>query len=439
MAITRRQLLAGVGGAAGAHVLAPTIVGRGMAFGATSADPSTSRRNRVLVVFQQGGNDGLNTVIPTGDVRGAPRYSVYRKVRPSIGYAPGATLPLNRGADVDHKMGLNAQLKTVHKLYGQGRVAIVQGVDYPKHNYSHFESTDIWESGEPGQAPDSGWLGRHLDRAGIGDGELRGLGIGYQLPLILTGKEQRGVEIASIAATHFADGTGATADPRHAAFAGFGNYPGSEPLRAFAGKQARATVELVDYLRKVPVPKAQNSQLLNDVLAARTLLEQDIGVECAFVVQSGYDTHTGERQQHETLLTELDQAIEALYYGTANGASLGVGAMKPQVASRLVVMTISEFGRRIGENGSGAGAGTDHGAAAPVFLIGPTGAGSTGRRLVAGLHGDHSKMGTTALPADNLAMTTDLRGVYQAVLQNWLRDPDPLYDHARKYVGGLFS
>lgn len=442
MPVSRREFIAGVGALTGMRFLAPIVTRAGAALGATLPDPATSARNRLVVIFLQGGNDGLNTVIPRGDASGTQRYSVYRQVRPSLRYDPSQTLPLElTPTDTSQMLGLNPKLPTLHSLYGQQRVAIVQGVDYPGHSYSHFVSTDIWQSGQPGQAPDSGWLGRHLDRSGISDGELRGLGIGYELPLILRGDQALGVEVASIAETRFADGSAAAGDARHAALARYADHPEVEPLRHFVGQQAAETVALVGALEGVPAPPRTANSLANALMTARVMLEQDFGVECVFVYVGGYDTHTNQTLNHERLLADLDAGIEAFLFGTMGGVPQGIGPIPPALADRTLLMTTSEFGRRIGENGSGTVAGTDHGAAGPLFLIGPPSASTAaGALLVPGLHGDHPPMGTTLAPADNLTSTTELRGVYQATLQSWLGDPDPGFE-AGGYapLPGLFA
>jgi uncharacterized protein (DUF1501 family) len=439
--VSRREFIGGVAGIAGMRLLSPIAVRAGDWIGQAAPDPVTAQRNRLVVIFMQGGNDGLNTVVPTADVPGALRRSVYEKVRPSIGYDAAELLPLDRAGDADWSLGLNPNLRVLHSLYEQDRVAIVQGVDYPSHSYSHFVSTDIWESGEPGRTPDSGWLGRHLDRAGIGDGELRGLGIGYELPLILQGTQKRGVEVESIAATAFSDGTGAVGDARHQALRKYGDHPAAEPLRQFAGVQAASTVDLVEALEAVQAPPKTGNALADAMLTSRALLQGNFGVESVFVSMGGFDTHTSQVGQQEALLARLDRAIEAFLFGTIGGAPIaGVGAMPADLAARTLIVTTSEFARRIGENGTGAVAGTDHGAAGPLFVVGPP-AGSTiaGATLVPGLHGDHPPMGTPTLPADNLTMTTELRSVYQSVLQYWLRDPDPSYEGTYEPLPGLIT
>lgn len=438
MTLTRRQFLAGSGALTGLGLLGPVVARTGLGFAQAAVDPATALRNRLVIIVQSGGNDGLNMVIPTADVAGAPRYSVYRKVRPSIGYDQSVVLPLDRLGDVDRAIGLNPKLPTLHSLYRADRMAVVQGVDYPNHNYSHFESMDIWDSGLPELSNDSGWIGRHLDRTGIGDGELRGVGIGTELPLLLRGRNIQGVEIAALP-LRFADGTAAIGDRRHAAFKAFGETTWTEPLRQYAGDQAEMTVETVETLETAPAPPVTANYLANSLLNARTLLTQNLGVEVVVVYQYGYDTHTAQVPAQEALFIQLDEAIGAFLFGKLGATDLGIGPLDPAVTERTLIMTASEFGRRIGENGGASVSGTDHGAAAPMLVIGPGVAGATGHALVPGVHGDHPEMGTTLAPADNLKMTTDLRTVYQALLENWLNDTEPGYATAYPALPGLFT
>ena len=439
MSLTRRQFLARSGGLAGATILAPIVGRAGAAFGQAPVDPATATRNRLVMIFLDGGNDGLNYVIPRGDVAGSARYSVYRKVRPALAYQPGDSLALDLAGDTDQMLGLNRRLTTLHRFYREGRVAVVQGVDYPKHNYSHFTSTDIWHSGEPERAPGSGWIGRHLDRAGVADGELRGVALGPRIPLMLTGQKRAAAAMTSIAAMKFGDGTDSVYEPRHAALARFGVARPADPLRHAAGRMGAQTVAIVDDLRRTTAPPATGSAIGDALLTARVLLEQNLGVECAFVSQSGYDTHANQLAVHENLLGQLDAALETFWLGTARGEPVaGVGPLNPAVASRTLVVIVSEFGRRIGQAGGVGVAGTDHGAAAPVVLVGPPPAPGARTALVAGLHGDHPNMGSVAAPADNLEMTTDLRSVFQSVLGSWLGDPDPLYRKIAP-LPGLFT
>jgi uncharacterized protein (DUF1501 family) len=434
MAVSRRDFIKGAGVVAGAGVLAPSVLQRA-AF--ADVDPQAATRRRLVVIDLGGGNDGLNMVVP----RTGARRAVYEQVRPTIKLDPATLRPLDRGGQDDGSLGLHSALATVHRLYTEDRLAVVQGVDYPNHSYSHFTSNDIWQAGNPENIADAGWLGRHLDRVGVATGELRAVGIGGTLPHALRGRVHSGAQVNSLADTHFVDGSSALALARHAAYRGYEQHTAAEPVRQYYGEMCAAVVDLDQETRGLTA--LAPGGLANLLLTARTLLTANLGVEVVFVSTGGYDTHANELSAHQTLYSDLDHALEAFYYGTRDGVPITVGgvagnglpdpvgtpgtpgtpigAIDPALADRTLVMTFSEFGRRIGENASG----TDHGAAAPMLLVGPPqpAAGSGATRLVPGLHGDHPDMGSTAAPADNLVMTTDLRGVYQAVLTRWIDDP----------------
>ena len=428
--VSRRTVLKGAGAAAGAYALTPIWGSAAWA----GAGPAAAARRRLVVVDLGGGNDGLNTVVP----RTGTRRDIYQQVRPTIGLPVGDLLPLDRGGQDDGSLGLHPALETVHRLYRDDRVGIVQGVDYPNHNYSHFTSNDIWQSGNPENISDEGWLGRHLDRVGVGPDELRAVGIGGSLAHALRGHQHSGVQINALNQTHFWDGENAVTSRIHQAYGGYGAHSALDPMRHAYGTMCAATLRLDEETRGLTA--AQPGGLANLMLTARTLLEADLGVEVVFVTTGGYDTHAGQGPLHETLLTDLDQALEAFFFGTKAGVPVTVGGtpgdglpapignpgtpgvpigpLPSWLASQTLLMTFSEFGRRIGENASG----TDHGAAAPMLFVGPPPA-TAPVSLVPGLHSDHPDMGSTALPADNLGMTTDVRSVYQAVLTKWLNDP----------------
>jgi uncharacterized protein (DUF1501 family) len=416
MAATRRDVLKGAATVAGLGVLSPLLGGVARA----AVDPQAATRRRLVVIDLGGGNDGLNTVVP----RTGPNRAVYDQVRPTIALPPSSLRPLDRGGADDGSLGLHPGLATLHALYRADRLAVVQGVDYPNHDYSHFVSNDIWQAGNPSNAGDPGWIGRHLDRTGLTGDELRAVGVGGTLAHALRGRTRSGVQVNSFADTHFSEGATPLGVARHTAYGGFGQHTALEPTRQSYGQTCAGTVALDQATRGLTA--ATPGGLADSLLTARELLTADLGVEVVFVSTGGYDTHANQLNVQGAQLTALDQALEAFWFGTVAGAAVvkgatPIGPLAPAVADRTLVMTFSEFGRRIGENASG----TDHGAAAPMLLAGPPPppAGSGRVRLVPGLHGDHPAMGTTTLPADNLAMTTDLRSVYQAVLTKWIDDP----------------
>jgi uncharacterized protein (DUF1501 family) len=433
MAVTRRTFLRGAGTVAGAAALAPLLPSSAWA----AVDPQARTRRRLVVIDMGGGNDGLNMVVP----RTGPKRDVYTKVRPTIQLPVESLRPLDRGGQDDGSLGFHSALTTLHSLYRSDRVAVVQGVDYPNHNYSHFTSNDIWQAGNPDNIADTGWLGRHLDRVGVAIGELRAVGIQGTLPHALRGRTYSGSQVNSLGETHFSDGQSALAVARHDVYKRYAQHPAEEAARNYYGQLCSGVVALDAATRGLTAPAPGG--LANAMMTARTLLTADLGVEIVFVSTGGYDTHTNELSAHQSLYTDLDQAIEAFLFGTKGGVPITVGAvagnglpapvgtpgtpgtpvgpLDPTVAAETLIMTFSEFGRRIGENASG----TDHGAAAPMLFVGPPApaAGSGATALVPGLHSDHPDMGTTVLPADNLGQTTDVRSVYQAVLTKWINDP----------------
>lgn len=403
------------------------LVGRtGEAFAETMPDPALAERNRLVVLFLAGGNDALNTLVPMGDAPGTERRGVYETVRSSLQLAADNLLPLDRPGDAGELLGLHPSLSRLHGMYQQGRVAIVPGVGYNPEIMSHFESTDVWQSGRPGLTYDSGWVGRHLDRAGIGVGELRGVAMGTELPLLLKGRDRQGMTLPGLP-FRFADGTEPVRKARHTALGSYSNHPATEILQRYYGDQCDATVDLVNSLEVTPSPvEGTNvSRLARGLMDARLLLEGDYGVEVVSVTHPGFDTHAAQASLQAARLSELDAAIGMFFDGDA---SLGIPAMSSPLADRTMVLVFSEFSRRVQENAS---AGTDHGDAVPLFMVGPA-AG----RLVPGLHGQHPTLGTVASPAFVLDRTTDVTTVYQAVLQEWLGNPDPAYPDPYQ---GLFT
>ena len=433
MSVTRRDFLRGATVLAGAAALGPVAGRAGRAFGVASVDPSTAGRRRLVVIELCGGNDGFNTVVPADEpVAGTRRY-IYDKARTRVRIERGDLLSV--GNDGYGELGLHPSLRTVHRLYGEQRVAIVQGVGYDPANFSHFVSGDIWQAGTPGSTPQSGWLGRHLDRTGIADGELRALAIGSGLPLALTGAAEHGAQLQTLPPS-FPDGRGASAGAIHAAYAGYDSHPSSHPLRHRYGQVCGDAHDLVTSTSGLSVPTGSFGPLVNGMLAAREVLGANLGVELVSLKLGGFDTHADQLAAQGRLLRQLDLALEAFFYGTYDSTPLvkgttGIGPLP--VADRTLVLVWSEFGRRIGDNGTG----TDHGAAEPLLLVGPppTTAANGVPRLVPGFHGRHPDVGTVT-PAVNLASTTDMRQVYRPILGTWLNQPvddvrdtgDPLYD-----------
>ena len=358
---------------------------------------SSGAKETVLVVIQlTGGNDGLNTLVPLRD-------PLYAKSRPVIGIARGQALKLT------DDFGLHPAMTDAAKLYENSRFAAVQGVGYPNPDQSHFRSLDVWQAGNTDKQPVDGWVGRALKRSPIPAFHVPG-GTLDDSPLALKGAPARVPSVSSI--EDFRLQTQAQTRAGRAAQAGAiraAQTPGDGgDLLDFVARTATDTYASSERLQKLAAgyaPKASypNSALANRLKLAAQLIVAGTGARIFYLGQDGYDTHAGQGGvvgAHARLVGDLSAAIGA-FLGDLAGHGHG---------ERVCVMTFSEFGRRVKENGS---AGTDHGAAAPMFLA--------GAGLKPGLHGTPPDLASET--DGNLPVTTDFRRVYAAALEQWLGIP----------------
>jgi uncharacterized protein (DUF1501 family) len=379
--------------------LAPTVPAF-LAQTARRAAPPV-RDGRILVVIQlDGGNDGINTVVPFGD----EGYARHRKV---------LRLPINRLLKLTREVGLHPAMADAARLLEGGRLAIVQGVGYPNPTRSHFKSMAIWHSGNVklpnryAEGPDSdskailGWIGQALDQGPrLADGSAGAVFIGQgSLPAALRSRRS----VASVV-TRLEDSVLALKGDTRSAIAASG--PGDD-LAAFVRRgtlDAYATSERMAALlraedRGVSYPATGLADRLR--LIAR-LIKGGARTPVFYTSQgnNAYDTHYSQLPLHADLLGELFGAVRAFLDDLAAA----------KLAERVLVLCFSEFGRRVKENGS---QGTDHGTAGPVFLAGP--------RVKAGLVGATPKL--LDLQDGDLKMTFDFRRIYATVLEDWFGLP----------------
>ena len=386
--ISRRQFLEVAGGALALYTTSPLW----LRMGAAGAEPAPADGRKLLLILLEGGNDGLNTVVPYG-------HSTYFEKRRTLAYKPETIIKLSDSGEI----GLAPTLVKLAKLYEARKVGIVQGVGYDDPNLSHFKSMDIWQTGRPKHDLATGWLGRYLDRSPEPGSVVRAVAIDNRLPTALAGAEQSGVAVPSFNGFTFFDGS--DADPAsepyrlHEAFLQFADAQlTDEPARALLASE-RATVQAVRAIQKLGDPKAKPpATLAEKVSLAMKLLSSDLGVEIAMVSLGGFDNHAAENPAHPKLLTEVDNAIDQFMTDAAATGKAG----------DYLLMTFSEFGRRVEENSSG----TDHGTAAPLFVVGEGVAG--------GLYGEQPSL-TSLDNNKNLIRTVDYREVYATVLDGWLR------------------
>lgn len=380
---------AGAAGLAAGYAAVPDAFARAVYATKTSG----VNNDRVLVMIQlAGGNDGLRTVIPMQDPK-------LHDLRPKLGaMSVGQALPLN------DDFGLNQNLKGVKTLWDQGKVAIVEGVGYPNPTFSHFESIRIWETGDPTRRQVEGWLGRTLARNYDSFGHpLTGCACGTtDVPGALRDLEATLTVINNQKAFGFTGGSEieAAVGALYKATPGiygalFDTAMATAQESITTLKTSQATYQsMADYTDAQRLVYSSKNQLGAALQLASELIVTRTGVKLLHVTLGGFDTHYTELNRHDDLMAYLDSAVSAFYKDlSAHG-----------MADKVLIATWSEFGRRPKENASG---GTDHGAAAPLILIGDP--------VKGGLYGKPPSL-TDLDSTGNLKYQVDFRAVYQEIL-----------------------
>jgi uncharacterized protein (DUF1501 family) len=376
--------------------------------------------DRILVVLQlAGGNDGLNTIVPYAN-------DDYYRVRPTLGIPREQVLRLN------DQIGMHPQLAGLKSLYDDGKMAIVQGVGYPNPNRSHFRSMEIWETASGSdQVEKYGWIGRYFDNACSGEPSGRSapglpslpkptlaVTIGNEAPRTIRNTHAIGVSLEDPERFRWMPGSpmAETAQVEQRVFQEL-NQPSGRSAPGLLPRPAGASAGSLDFLQRTAMnarvssdqirevarkyrgtvvypPAGQLSQALRLIAS---MIAGNLGTRVYFASLGGFDTHSGQRGTHTQLLTQLGATVRAFYQDLQTQGN----------ADRVLVMSFSEFGRRVAENASG---GTDHGTAAPMFLFGTP--------VKPGLYGQHPSL--TDLDNGDLKFTTDFRSVYATVLEKWL-------------------
>ncbi len=350
-----------------------------------------SGEDRVLVVINLvGGNDGLNTVVPHGDAD-------YYRYRPTLGVAPHDVLQLNA------QLGLNPALAPLKRMYDAGNVAIVNGTGYPQPDHSHFRGQQIWQTARPDAYVDTGWLGRYLDAASLPkDNLFNAVAIAPVLPEVMVGQT---VDVPALTALR---GFGLASDRRsdqsgefHAMLADRREPFASPYLPLVAEIEDHAERGAAELPKLVAGYKTDASYPATPVGRSLALAAQIIGSRAGtrvlYLQHGSFDTHTFQRATQDRLLRELADGLVAFYADLAAHGN----------DKRTLTMTFSEFGRRVAENAS---RGTDHGEAAPMFVV--------GGGVKGGLYGQYPSL--AHLDDGDVIYTTDFRSVYATVIEKWL-------------------
>ena len=375
---------------------------------------TTGKDGPILILIQlAGGNDGLNTVIPyTNDY--------YYQARPTLGIKGDQVLKLS------DTLGLNPAMTGFKSLFDAGHLSVINGVGYPNPNRSHFRSTEIWQtaSDEEKYLTD-GWIGRYFDNACMGCDPTVGINIGERLPQAFSSHTPTGISLDNPASYRFM-GAGLNDDEELAYRSMFG---GASDAGQSGGSVSMlsGTITLhngqnaLDFLERTSMDAQVSSDKIRDIagkvknmatypggglannlkLVAR-LIAGGLPTRVFYVSQGGYDTHTNQRGSQDNRLKELADSVKAF---TEDLTAMGE-------FNRVTMMTFSEFGRRLTENGS---RGTDHGAAAPMFIIGSS--------VKSGLIGAEPSLAPADLEDGDIKFGTDFRSVYATLLQDWLKTP----------------
>ena len=380
-----------------------SAAGMMLPLGSQVSSQSGVPEDRVLVVVQLGGgNDGLNTVVPYGS-------RDYYMARPSIGIpAPTQRGNQNQSAlaiDDVQGIGLHPSMAPFKDLMDQGVASVVQGVGYPNPNRSHFTSMDIWHTADPKGGNGLGWIGKYFDNQCNGSPIPQGsISIGRNAPLAMLGEIQKPISFESPELFKWlGNDLHASMTEPYGQINRRGQLDGvqSDSQKAFLMRTALDAQVASDKIRaavnQAPLVNYPGSGLARQLQMVGSMIRAEMPTRVYYVSIGGFDTHAGQAGSHANLLAQVSNALKAFYEDIkAQGNN-----------DRVLTVVFSEFGRRVRQNASG---GTDHGTAAPMYLIGDM--------VKPGLLGNHPSL--TDLDGGDLKYNLDFRSIYAAVLEDWM-------------------
>ncbi len=402
--LTRREFLRNTGGLG--FLAFSGAVPAFLTRSALAQTPAAEKDRTILVIIQlAGGNDGLNTVIPFTDDN-------YFRLRPTLGLSD-STLKLNED------LALHPSCSSLHQLFDNGKLSILQNVGYPNPNRSHFRSTEIWESGSSSDdMVNSGWLGRYFDNTCSGSAsgpDPDGIHVGDIIPQSYLSENPHSI-FGMRSKGKFGRG-GNSADKAYEKLLGADHTEGSASYLQHTMMNTLVTERRVEkiiskYRTSVDYPKSNLGQSLRRISA---LINAGMETRVYYVSQSGYDTHAKQLERHAKLLGDLSDSMAAFQRDLDEHTK----------SDQVMTMTFSEFGRRPSENGS---SGTDHGTSAPLFVMG----GKTKGGLVGNSPDLNVKLNK------DLTYGTDFRGVYATLLDKWFEvDADNILGESHDRVAFL--
>jgi uncharacterized protein (DUF1501 family) len=414
MATTRRQFVKRGAGLVGLSMVMPRVwLGE-----ARAQEPAAFNSRKFVIIQLGGGNDGLNTVIPYTNAR-------YKSLRPTLAFTDTEVA----STMISSEFAFHPSMVEIKALYDAGKVAIVNGVGYPNQSTSHFLGTDIWMTANLTGGQGNGWLGRYADQFYYGKSGLSAVSLAGALPKALFADKFVTPNISSFEAYRYQT-DGRFAGDRNNQLNSFrANTSRSFEPNSFPDLLARAGLEseagavalqaaVATYTSPITYP-TQGNGLAVALQRAAQIMTTVADTNMAYVTIGGFDNHSqqiapGNRLAgaHATLLRNFSTAVDAFKRD-----------LEAHGINDVVIMTFSEFGRRPQQNASD---GSDHGRAAPLFVI--------GNPVVGGLYGNYPSLEATALDsAGNMLSNVDFRAVYATILDKWLSAD------SRTILGGTFA
>jgi uncharacterized protein (DUF1501 family) len=378
----------------------PGVFSRAVAAAAEESSVPTVSGKTLIVVQMAGGVDGLNTVIPYKD-------PAYRQNRAALGVKEDEMLV------VDDRVAFHQSFEQLKDVFDQGKLAVIEGVGYPNPNFSHFKAMDIWQFADPEGKTNDGWLGKYFEGLTDADGHpLTGLSVGSRLPEAFQSDKISIPAVANLDTFQLQNAAGdKNPDARRTSLMKL--YDVYKPANTRFAALLDTTLENAyqsslqlnqahsTYRPSVTYPQtslATGMRLLAELIDSGGAGGSPLRVGHVFI--GGFDTHTNQEATLTRLLKETSEAIHA-FWTDVNTHGHG---------DDVVIMTWSEFGRRVKEN---AQIGTDHGSAGPMFVL--------GNAVKGGFYGEPPNLSN--LDNGNLRFTTDFRSVYATLLERWLKSP----------------
>ena len=362
---------------------------------------STNKERTLVVIELNGGNDGLNTLVPYNN-------GLYYDNRPGIGIPQQDVLP------IDGEFGFNPNMAEVKTLWDRGELAVIKGIGYPQPNRSHFRSRDIWYTAEPESIGTQGWLGAALrDLDAKGENVLTGVNFGRGLPRAFVCK---GVPVASVGNLETygllpdIDDENVRLQALDALGRMYGPAGGRDIVAQALSENGAQALLGADILRTAPERYSSSVEYADTPIArslkgAAQVMSAGLGTRVLYAQHGSFDTHSNELQSHAKLWQDVSAAIGDF-----------TDDLKEQgLWQDTLVLVWSEFGRRVHDNGTGC----DHGSGGVAFALGGA--------VQGGQYGQYPSLREADLSEGDLAYTTDFRSTYATILDRWLGlDPDPV-------------